>query len=115
KALLRFAASGDTTVFFYHELVTKDVNAIHVSVYMATAFFYFLSCTGKKIGHYFAIGILFMMVFLLSSKNIIIVFVLLLLIHQFFFTKIGQRLRMRNLIVLLLLLASFTFIGKIKD
>lgn len=115
KALYRFAVSGDTSVFFYHELVTKDVNAIHVSVYMAIAFFYFLSCTGKKIGHYVAIGLLFMMVFLLSSKNIIIVFVLLLLIHQFFFTKIGQRLRMRNLFVLVILLVSITFIGKIKD
>lgn len=115
KALYRFAVSGDTSVFFYHELVTKDVNAIHVSVYMAIAFFYFLRCTGKKIGHYVAIGLLFMMVFLLSSKNIIIVFVLLLLIHQFFFTKIGQRLRMRNLFVLVILLVSITFIGKIKD
>ena len=28
KASVRFLASGDPVVFFYHELVTKDVNAI---------------------------------------------------------------------------------------
>ncbi len=115
KAIIRFLGSGDSSVFFYHELVTKDVNAIHVSVYIAVAFFYFLGISGKKIVHYFAIAFLLALVFLLSSKNIIIIFILLLLVHQFFFTKAGQRLRMRNLLVLIILLVSLTFIGKIKD
>ena len=115
KALIRFISSGNSDVFFYHELVTKDVNAIHVSVYMAVAFFYFLQTTGKKWIDYLALVLLFMMVFLLSSKNIIIVFIFLLFIHQLFYTKMGQRLRMRNMIVLGILLISLTFIGKIKD
>lgn len=115
KALIRFISSGNSDVFFYHELVTKDVNAIHVSVYMAVAFFYFLQTTGKKWIDYLALVLLFMMVFLLSSKNIIIVFIFLLFLHQLFYTKMGQRLRMRNMIVLGILLISLTFIGKIKD
>lgn len=115
KALIRFISTGNSDVFFYHELVTKDVNAIHVSVYMAVAFFYFLQTTGKKWIDYLALVLLFMMVFLLSSKNIIIVFIFLLFLHQLFYTKMGQRLRMRNMIVLGILLISLTFIGKIKD
>ncbi len=115
KALTRFISTGNSDVFFYHELVTKDVNAIHVSVYMAVAFFYFLQTTGKKWFDYLALLLLFMMVFLLSSKNIIIVFIFLLFIHQLFYTKMGQRLRMRNMIVLGILLISLTFVGKIKD
>ena len=43
KATIRFIATGSTDVFFYHELVTKDVNAIHVSVYVSVSFF--LLCT----------------------------------------------------------------------
>ncbi len=115
KAAVRYTLSGDSSVFFYHELVTKDVNAIHVSVYVAIAFFYFLTSTGKKALHYFALLILFALVFLLSSKNIIIVFVGLMIIHQVFFTKTARRMRLRNMVVLLVALISLTFIGKIKD
>lgn len=115
KAFIRFTIGGDSSVFFYHELVTKDVNAIHVSVYIAIAFFYFLDCSAKKMIHYAALILLFTLVFLLSSKNIIIVFIALLIVHQVFFTKTGQRLRLRNMVVLIILLLSLTFVGKIKD
>ncbi|MBF6607723.1 MAG: O-antigen ligase family protein [Flavobacterium sp.] len=115
KAAIRFIATGDSSVFFYHELVTKDVNAIHVSVYVAVAFFYFLTRTGKKAFHYFALLLLFGLVFLLSSKNIIVVFAGLLIIHQVFFTKTARRMRLRNLAVLIIALFSLTFVGKIKD
>ncbi|MEZ4838104.1 O-antigen ligase family protein [Flavobacterium sp.] len=115
KAFLRFLMNGDSLVFFYHELVTKEVNAIHVSVYMAIAFFYFFNKEIKsKMEVVFAL-LLFLFVFLLSSKNIIIIFVLLILIDFFFFSKSGNKMRMRNLFVLSLVLFSFLFIGKIKE
>lgn len=41
KAGIRYFLTNDTSVFFYHELVTKDVNAIHVSVYCVVSFFLF--------------------------------------------------------------------------
>ena len=69
KALLRFIFLKDTSVFFYHELVTKDVNAIHVSVYVAVSFFYFLEKQQKGLFDKFSLVLLFVMVFLLSSKN----------------------------------------------
>ena len=115
KASVRYFILNDSSVFFYHELVTKDVNAIHVSVYVAVAFFYFFTKQSKSIIEILAAVILFVLVFLLSSKNIIVVFLGLLLVYQFFYTKTSQKMRLKNLIVFLLLIVSLTFIGKIKE
>ena len=115
KAIIRFILSHNTEVFFYHELVTKDVNAIHVSVYVSIAFFHFFIKIKKEIIDYIAMTLLFAMVFLLASKNIIIVFIGLLLIYYLFLTKISRRMRMRNLILFLLFLFSLSFVGKIRD
>lgn len=115
KAIVRFMLSGDTNVFFYHELVTKEVNAIHVSVYVSVAFFYFFTKETKSKMDVFSALVLCLFVFLLSSKNIIIVFILLVLIEFFFFSKSGHKMRMRNLIVLGLIVSSFLFVGKIKN
>ncbi len=115
KAIVRFMLSGDTNVFFYHELVTKAVNAIHVSVYVSVAFFYFFTKEVKSKMDVFSALVLCLFVFLLSSKNIIIVFILLVLIEFFFFSKSGHKMRMRNLIVLGLIVSSFLFVGKIKN
>lgn len=115
KAVIRFLLNGDSNVFFYHELVTKEVNAIHVSVYVSIAFFYFFT---KEIKSKLEVGLillLFIFLFLLSSKNIIIVFILLVLIEFFFFSKSGHKMRLRNLIVVGLVVCSFLFVGKIKD
>ncbi len=115
NALLKFAISNDHGVFFYHELVTKDVNAIHVSVYVAIAFFGFYVKTQKSIFDKLALGLLFLMVFLLSSKNIIVVFIGLIVWHQLFYTKTSKKLRLKNIILLLVFLISLTFIKQIKD
>ena len=115
KASIRFFISHDTSVFFYHELVTKDVNAIHVSVYMATSFFYFLVKPIKTNWDKLALTVLLLMVFLLSSKNIVIVFIGLLGYYYLFFSKSAKKLRLRNLILLLVVLFSLPFIGKVKE
>ena len=115
KAAIRFFISQDTSVFFYHELVTKDVNAIHVSVYMAVSFFYFLVKPIKTKFDKLALAILFLMVFLLSSKNIVVVFLGLLGFYYLFFSKTAKKLRLRNLILILVLVFSLPFIGKVKE
>lgn len=115
KAIVRFAITGDTGVFFYHELVTKDVNAIHVSIYLAIAFFYFLRQTSKSIIEYIALPSIFAMIFLLSSKNIIVVFVMLLVIYTIFYVKVSKRMRLRNLAVFIAILISVAFLGKIRE
>ena len=122
RALIRYIISGDQRAFFYHGeydddfgLVPKLLNAIHVSVYMAVAFFYFLNLQIKKKFEVICAFILFGFIFLLSSKNIIIVFLFLLASHFFYFSKSSNKMRLRNLVVLILILvAAFSF-NKIKN
>jgi O-antigen ligase len=91
KAIFRYSKSGDTTVFFYHELVTKELNAIYVSVFASFALFYFIALDVKKIKEKIAIVLLFVLVVLLSSKNILAVDLLLILIYYFFFSDSTKR------------------------
>lgn len=115
QAAIRFYLTGDTGVFFYHELVTKKLNAIHVSVYVAIAFFYFFTKEVKTKTEMFSSFLLFGFVILLSSKNIILVFVLLILVEFFFFSKVAHKMRLRNLLLFSVLLVSLFFVGAIKD
>ncbi len=122
RAAIRFSITGDQRVFFYHGeenddygLVPKLLNAIHVSIYVAIAFFYFFRKTGKKSLDYAILILLFLMVFLLSSKNIIVVFTGLLIVHYLFLAKVSRKMRLRNLILFLLFICSLSFIGKIRE
>jgi O-antigen ligase len=115
KAAVRFYLTGDTGVLFYHELVTKKLNAIHVSVYVAIAFFYFFTKEVKTGTEKLISFLLFGFIILLSSKNIILVFVLLILIEYFFYSKIAHKMRLRNLLLFSVLFISLFFVGKIKD
>ena len=122
RAIIRYFIFGDARMFFYHGendkdygLVPKLLNAIHVSVFVAVAFFYFFSKEIKsKTDTLFSV-LLFGFILLLSSKNIILVVVILSLINIFFFSKTAHKLRLRNLIVFGLLLIIIFSIGRIKD
>lgn len=122
RALIRYLINHDSRAFFYHGdyendfgLVPKLLNAIHVSVYSALAFFYFFQKeTKSKIDNLLSF-VLFLFVILLSSKNIIVVFVLLILIQVFFFSKIANKLRLRNLFIVVFALSLFLSFGKIKE
>lgn len=77
RAGVRFVISGDSSVFFYHELVTKLVNAIHVSIYFAIALLWFMTNNIKSKVQQLACVVLLVSLVLLSSKNVIIVFAFL--------------------------------------
>ena len=81
KASIRLVLFHDSSVFFYHELVTEDVNAIHVSVYVVLSVFCFISKANKSIVDKAAIVLLSFFLILLSSKNIIAVFLLLIICY----------------------------------
>jgi len=123
RAFIRFLITKETSVFFYHGpdndtdsgLVPRLLNAIHVSVYVAIAFFYFFIKEIKTKWEQLFSLLMFVFVILLSSKNIILIFVLLILIQVFFYSKIANRLRLRNLTLLLLILAGVLSFGKIKE
>lgn len=122
RAIIRFSIYGDSRMFFYHGanefdygLVPKLLNAIHMSVFVAVAFFYFFTKEIKsKLDTFFSL-LLFVFILLLSSKNIILVVVLLSLIYFFFFSKTAHKLRLRNLVFFGLLLLVVFSIGRIKD
>ncbi len=115
RAIVRYFITQTPTVFFYHELVSFDVNAIHVSVYMSVAFFTFLIKENKKSIDKIALVVLFIMIVLLSSKNIIILFFLLFFAYVFFQSKWKITIKKVLFILPILLICVFAFYGKIKN
>lgn len=123
RGLIRFLIYKETSYLFYHGpdnetdtgLVPKVLNAIHVSVYVALAFFHFFIKGKKSIWDKLMAGLLFCFVILLSSKNIIFIFIVLILTHVFFYSKIANRMRLRNIALVLFVLGAFLSIGKIRD
>ena len=109
KALTSFLLKGDVNTFFYHQLIPKDLNAIHFSVYVSVAFFYFLTQEVKTLYGKIVCGLLFLFMILLSAYAILLTFILLLIYYYFFFSKIGHQLRLRNLIVFILLIFITSF------
>ncbi|MES2411898.1 MAG: O-antigen ligase family protein [Bacteroidota bacterium] len=121
RSVIRYSISGDSRAFFYHGqndddygLVPKLLNAIHVSVFAAVAFYYFFTKTVKTKWDTVIAVMLFGFILLLSSKNIILIVILLTLIYVFFFSKSGHKMRLRNVIVLGLLVGIIFSFGKIK-
>jgi len=122
RAIIRYAVYHDPRMLFYHGendkdfgLVPKLLNAIHMSVFVAVAFFYFFTKEVKSRFDTFFSILLFGFILMLSSKNIILVVILLTLIRIFFFSKTAQNLRLRNLVVLMLLVGIVFSVGKIKN
>ncbi len=122
RAMVRYLIFGDQRAFFYHGeydddfgLVPKLLNAIHVSVYVAVAFFYFLNKEIKSKLDAICASILLVFVFLLSSKNIIVVFLFLIGIHFFYFSKSSNKMRLRNLAIFILIVGSILSFSKIKN
>lgn len=76
-AVYRYIISGNIDVFFYHELVTLEINAIYISLIFSLAFLYLLRNNLCRWWDYLAVFILFSVIILLSSKNIIVITFLL--------------------------------------
>ncbi len=122
RAVIRYCIYQDVRMLFYHGdndndygLVPKLLNAIHMSVFVAVGFFYFLTKETKSKSDNFFSMLLFGFILLLSSKNIILVVLLLSMINIFFFSKTAHKLRLRNLIVFGLLVGIIFSTGRIKD
>jgi O-antigen ligase len=114
-AFFRYINSHNSSVFYYHELVSKDVNAIHFSIFVSLAFFILLIEEKKKLLNYLLLVFLGVVLLLLSSKTVIFTFIILMLIYEVFYSKTAQRLRLRNLIIFGIGLISLFFIGKVRE
>ena len=115
KAGFRFAICYDPEVFFYHELVTKDVNAIYVSVFMAVAAICFITKFQKSVLDKTAAVVIAIILFLLSSKNISIIFIGLVGLFYWRYYKSSTKIKSIVTVVFTLFILLFAFSGKIKD
>lgn len=115
KAVVRYFLSGNSDVFFYHELVTKEVNAIHVSVFVAIAFFYFLNRKKKSWADRICMLILSIFILLLSSKNIIVVFILLTVAREVYNLFRNKKSSYMLLLIIPVGLAIVFFTSNIAD
>lgn len=116
NAAIRFFKTGDTGVFFYHELVTMDVNAIYVSVFMSAAFFYFFAIRERSTQEQLALGVLGVLTVLLSSKSIIFIDFILVCCFYLYFAKVRSSVKWLTIASAVVFLAgSIMFIPKIRD
>jgi len=115
RAFFRFFTENNTTVFFGHELVTKELNAIHFSAFVSVAFFYFLTKEIKTKIDYLQLLLITLFLFLLNSKSIILVDILLVGLYFFFYSKSANKMRLRNITLLGLVFFSFLFFNRIKE
>ncbi|CAA9202537.1 O-antigen ligase family protein [Flavobacterium collinsii] len=116
KAIVKFIASGNKKVFFYHELVTLEVNAIYVAVFASLAMFCLLAKKEKSIVDKTGFSILIVLIFLLSSKNIIIVDLAMIIIYYFFFSTVSRRTKRLILsTVVIVSISAVIFIKPVRD
>jgi len=115
KAIIRFALTQDTGVFFYHELVTEDVNAIHVSIYTAIAIFYFITKGSRSKAEKIIIALLTVFLILLSSKNIIVIFSLLVGCYYLWHFQSPQKARILRIGAISFVVLLVVFSAKIRD
>ena len=116
NAIVKFRDSGNKDVFFYHELVTLELNAIYVAVFASFAMFFFLAKKEKLNIDRAGFLILVVFIFLLSSKNIIIVDLVMIIIYYFFFSGASvKRKRVLLATVLTVFVSSIIFIKPVKE
>jgi O-antigen ligase len=116
KAVVKFSYSGNSGVFFYHELVTLQLNAIYVSVFASFAMFYFISKKNKSNMDRIGLSILIIFVTLLSSKNIILVDLILIIAYYLFFVSVSNKAKIVTILVIIILsTGSVFFIAPIRD
>lgn len=115
RAFIRYFETGNSGVFFYHELVTKDVNAIYVSVFMSVALFYFLAKKAKERFDYIALIFIFILIFLLSSKNILITDILLMIIYFLFWSSVSKKTKWIFTAIFAVSIVVAGYYGKIKE
>ena len=122
RAIIRYVITQDSRVFFYHGeneddygLVPKLLNAIHFSVFVAIAFFYFFTQEVKTKLNIGLSLLLFGFIVLLSSKNIFLVLIILIAIYLLFYSKIANKMRLRNLILFFVVVGLVFSFGKIQE
>lgn len=115
RAAVRYMGSGNSNVFFYHELATMQINAIYLSVLFSLALMVFVTKQKKTLWGYAAMLFLLGMVFLLSSKNIIIIDVILIIAYYLFFSGLPKKVIVTTIASFSILFILLGYYGKIYE
>jgi O-antigen ligase len=107
NAAYRYVKTKNIDVFFYHELVTLNVNAIYISAISSIGLLFLIHNNLKKWWDYLAAIILAITIILLSSKNIIVITILLSTLSFIVFKK-KQKHAYTLLAITILILAAFS-------
>ncbi len=90
NAIYKFSLAQDSSVFFFHELVSLDLNAVYMATFASFAVFYFVSIEDKNSIERLAMFTLLLFVFLLSSRSIFFIDLILIICYYIFFSKTHQ-------------------------
>ena len=113
RAMVRYTATGNGDVFFYHEFAGVGLNAIYLSVLFSLALFEFLSRRRKTIMGNVSMLFLLVMVFLLSSKNVIVIDIILIISYYLFFSGLTKKAMFTAITVFCILVVGLGYYGKI--
>jgi O-antigen ligase len=115
RAIYLFFIDKNPSVFIDNQLVTKELNAVHFSVFVSLALFHFIIKPNKTKFDYFQTLLLSGFLVLLGSKIIISTDIILLFIYYFFYSKSANKMRLRNIALLVIVFFSFLFFNRIKE
>lgn len=116
NACFRYFQTKNSVVFFYHDLVSEDLNAIYFSVLVSFALFYFISVAKSSVYQQTSIGILGVFIFLLSSKSVLTIDIILVVCFYAFFSKTKKSVRWLTISVVFVFLGlSLVFVKKVKE
>ena len=116
KAIFKFFITQNPEVFFFHELVSLDLNAIYMAAFASLALFYFVQIENKKSIEILSMLTLLLFVFLLSSRSIFFIDLFLITFYYIFFSKTHEGIKVVTVFAFFLFLViSVASSQEIKD
>ena len=115
SAYLKFEETQNKAVFYFHELVTLDLNAIFMASMASIALFYLVQAE-KQVINQIGIIILVVFIFFLSSKSVIFIDIVLIIWYYIYFSETAVGIKSLTLIALSsFFILSFAFVPQIKE
>ena len=116
QAIFKFFITQNPDVFFFHELVSLDLNAIYMAAFASLALFYFVQIENKKSIEILSMLTLLLLVFLLSSRSIFFIDLVLIIFYYIFFSKTHEGIKVVTVFAFFLFLViSIASSQEIKD
>lgn len=89
-AIFKYYETNNPDVFFFHELVSLELNAIYIATFASLAMFYFVAIENKNNVERLAMFSLMLFVFLLSSRSIFFIDLILIVCYYLFYSKTNR-------------------------